>query len=588
MATYYIDYNRGSDANAGTSKAAPKQNVSFISTLSGQHEIYLASDSTWTFGPPTGWASSNRISLSNLTGTAAAPSIISSYNPNGVIGNSKPTLRYQYRPASAEWVWDTTVLNGYPKGWYFPMTATFALTDQMVLIYTSRDNFIVVPSVWQGAGSNNINNFTNGITNDSLRYYAESNRMYLSYNGANSGQNPSQVFGANNIVFGAATCISSSASTASQYLVIDNLRCEYGGKLLYLNPNSGAATTTGCVIRNCDTYYTGGLLLFQNAALWSDVHIYNNNMIQTSGPAIHFLSPNTSALVENNNFQYGNISDARGGFVYVQSLTPRTNGNQGNGDIIIRKNSFDYAFNGTSTATYDGAAVYLENSSDGAVVANNIVTNSFMAFQTNSGRASTIVGNLVLNCDMFGVFTDANSNNTSNYLVANNTFVATKTANQFAHGLAWPRNNGECNATWGYYSGTGITSFKMINNAFIGNDSRKNTSVWGDTYGRSSGAQWVNGNAVATNNYVTGYSSVYLRDTSGNDLSSYAQVLTQGDTGFDANYRISSSSCLFRAGTNVAKIVYDFDGFPFNNKPSIGCFEAKDFPVNFYDNWSPV
>ena len=95
MAVRYIDFNRGSDANSGSTPALAWKNLSagFNFNPGAGGGLFLASDSVWDIAPTR--AAHNGLTQTQFNGASGNPAFITAYDPVANTTGSMPTMANQ-------------------------------------------------------------------------------------------------------------------------------------------------------------------------------------------------------------------------------------------------------------------------------------------------------------------------------------------------------------------------------------------------------------------------------------------------------------------------------------------------------------
>jgi hypothetical protein len=178
-------------------------------------------------------------------------------------------------------------------------------------------------------------------------------------------------------------------SNSANFLIVENIRVERGGTLLFVYSSSGSRTV---IVRGCESY-DAAMPVRCGADTGSDLTIEvtgcNFRESQNTFVAIN-PGPAGSGRVK----VYGNTFVGGGrswpsGQVYTQGKIA---------SVQIVGNDFSRANYGTVHAPTDGCAIYAETGSTRTIVAGNRIRDCYQAMQDNSGGQITWMGNLAVNC----------------------------------------------------------------------------------------------------------------------------------------------------------------------------------------------
>ena len=382
MPVYKIDFNRGNDTNDGIS--APWKNLSKLATLTPVtgDVIALASDSWWVL--------ENRIALpANTNGTRASPILITKYDPFGA-SNEKPRISlrktlvagdFTYDAPNNAWVFDSTSMvatGGLNWSCFLRLGGEDALRQEAGLPLVSVDK------TWSQSGRN-------------LYVYAPAGVNPVNYYG-------SVEFGHSNNAF--------AFSGSGNFLVVEKLKICDGGGLLFAYSSSGTRTIIVRDIEASDAACT--IRTFHDTGSNLTVEVLDSLFDDSQNVHIAAYSANLNVgafLVKNCEFIGGNRGYPQGQ-VYLQTRLSHTH---------VIGNKFSGARYGTVHHQSDGCAVYSEVGADRVLVSGNIVIDTYLAFQDNSGRGSVWSGNVIARCKAAMKVTDETNVGATNHRFYNNT-----------------------------------------------------------------------------------------------------------------------------------------------------------------------
>lgn len=594
MTVRYIDFNRGSDAADGSTPALAWKNLSMMNNfLPGDGGgIYLACDSVWEIAQSL--AASGSQLQTRFNGAYGSPAFITSYVPSGSDSSQLPTITRRMIPVPADWTWDSTLNYGVAKGWYLQFAYASSAWDVLVDV-----NGVIVETTNQDTTNNtglgyingvqngvNAGNYVNGMTYDTLRFNfdwsganvngATGARLYLSGLGLHTpgaGNDPSSVYGpgAIKVAFGQFWSFYDSLN----YTTISGIRCAGGGGLL-IYQGTEDTIRQGFEMTGCTSYDTVCPVRINSGTgsvattKWT-VDIHDNRFDRLTGPAFLGYGVGVSGYYRNNIMTNGNLASSMGGGVYCQ-LKPSTVGGV-RVPFRVEDNVADTWKNGAGNNTWDGCCYYADIQDQGTIFSRNTAKNSYIAFQCGSGHRSEWYANKSLNCEYFGLFNNAASVDTQDYIFAHNLHVAAARGT-FTHGQA---ANVHPYTFAVYASGlpANFVAGKIINNVFINNPAQPNEvplMAWQDT-------QWQAGKIVVQNNAFIGYGSrLVVSDFNVVDKTSLSASVSTTITAAKINgdYSIQFGSSLMNAGKNLdaISIFNDFRGVRYNEPPSIGPHEA--------------
>lgn len=515
MTTYYIDYNRGSDANAGTSSGAPWKNLSKLATqvaASGDN-VLLASDSRWDvtshINIAAGWG-----------GTAARPVTIGRYFPAGV-NSGKPTVSRKRAIAANEWTYDAG-----NNGWY----VTWFGVNVGWGSYIEIDGEI---GVWQVSALPMSS--VQGAWKD-----AATGKVYVY---APAGTNPTDYYGS--VYFAPHERGTFSFSATGSFVVIEDIDALEGGGLLQYYSNSGSRAMK---VRRCSFEGTS-IALYQSVETAGSAKLSVEDCEFSDGVSAYINAIGSGGFggldVRRCKFRGGHKGSAAGN-VYVQARGAPS---------IIAFNDFDGPSYGTWSQQNDGAAIYAELGSSGVVAVGNVIRNAVVAMQENSGRKSTWMGNLILDCKLAMKCQDDGAVGATDHKFYNNTIINAGTpvppqGPNSAPGLGW----------WGFQNLSGID---IRNNLF--------TMYSGATPGAVIMVGTGASGTIANNAHSGGFSAMAQTYLGGASPISPTGTVTD-DPLVDESYRVTEGSPCIGAGQYLPGVKH-FGGASMNPaSPDIGAF----------------
>ena len=593
MAIRYIDANRGDDSNSGASSALPWRTLAKAYNFSpgAGGGLYLASDSVFEINPTK--TAHNAIIQTQFNGGDGNPAFLTSYDPVANTTGQKPTIQYRMFPQVSDWQWDAADNFGYPKGWYIQFDWIVLSNDVLVKVGGE-----FVPTTNQSSPGNqgygSINGdyegayqgqFVNGMSRDTLRFNIDlsgidvggivKSRLYLSGFGLldhNAGHDPSSVFGPGQIMLGLRSAF--YFYNSSNYVDLSNIHCQDGGGLVTFD-GLGDRVTQGAVVRDCSFYNTQTPVNIIQATgnpsttkIAFDIH--DNVSDLTSGPALTAYKIGIAGYYRNNELSRGNRCSSMGGGAYIQSTVSTVGGARD--PFVVCSNIADDWKNGTGNNSFDGSCYYAEIRDTGTIFKNNIAKNSYVAFQCGSGSRSECYGNIVLNCEKFGMWNNPTSPQASDYFIAHNLFIGAAQGT-FGHGQDTESSPSVAVIT---HSGDIANSvgFTFVNNCLVlpGGDDRIGLNVL-------TSAAWTLGKATVMTNVVVCDSAMKIGCDIGTVdktvASSTLAIPRDGCRFVDADYHIDAGSALFAAGVDLIGEQFDFNSVRYYSPPSIGPHEVQ-------------
>lgn len=516
MAAYYVDYNRGSDSAAGTSRAAAWQNLSKLAsqTLSSGDTVFLASDSTWNIA--------SRVLLATIAGTQSSPCTITSYVAGGASA-SKPTISYNFDIASSEWTYDAP-----NNGWYKDLGFPVGRMARIVLGGRYYANYY----------------YDSPPLPSTERAFTKSSNLLYVY--APSTTDPTTYYGSVNV--GPSDRGALTLSNNGAYCVFDGIKFENSGTGILAFGSSG---TRFLVVRNCEAN-NGAPLLFINTITGGEYgFLFEKN--SGYGAVSGFFHCQDAGgvgmgnwIARDNKFSTSCLGYPQGA-MYIQ-----VRGAYG----LVERNWFSDAKYGTNLQINDGCAVYVEAGANNVLVRGNYVENSHCAMQDNSGRTATFIGNIFNNCRMAMKVTDESNNSATVHTFQNNTIIN--------GGIAIPPvgpNSVSGTGWWAYETTTPAMTLNITNNIFHAHP---------DAYGTNAIETPVSALGTIANNAYFGYSGIaesYL----GGSASPTPTGTINADPKIGNNFNTYSAS-LRGAGVTLGGL--DFHSKEFGAFPNIGASQT--------------
>jgi hypothetical protein len=582
MTDYYVDFNRGLDTNAGTSKNAAFKSLSKLSALSlpAGSNILLANDSFWDIQEDL--TAANYLTLNNLTqGVSGNRVTIQGYDYSIATG-TKPIVSYTMYPQSSWWTWDATV-----SAWYLQLSTAIWGNGGIGIVANG------VYAVSTGAGVRNgnesvINSIvgTNGVTANTFRWVVPSTnsgtRLYVAGYGLSATTNPTDYYGQGNIKIMPAGYISLYQPTYTRFTGI-----EFRGGGLYATYGAGDVIKPGLELDNCAFNDVGGIIQNSMNSATSgtqiDYNIHDNTANRVSRMGI-YLTGYTTGTIKNNHFSYGNLNQSAGGFVYTQLKKPSSNGY-----MLVTKNYAEYALNGNGERRFDGSCYYADYLDNGTVFDSNIAAHSYKATQGNGGAQTTWVRNIAYDCCKFGTWTDAQAVGTSNYVIDSNTWISSNTPNDYFHGDQESTTGSMPAIGMWTNTGIGITGLQVTNNLLI---ARGDFSLMG-SMGTYNNTIMSGGLPIIKNNALVGNfgSKPKIASISGTDYTSTYPTQINGAFNNDIGYvnglpaTLSASSIASGAGLQATTQETDYNGTVRFSPRSIGALEVSRTAQVFSPAW---
>lgn len=560
MPDYFIDTNRGNDSNAGTSKdTAWKTLEKFRATVASGG---IAAGSNVLLESSSIFNESRYLRLGTgtselLNGTVGARTTIGKYDYSSQY-SGRPRVGWAVEPVSADWVFDATF-----GLWYLPQVIHYGLSNQQ---WGGHPRVTIggrlCPIVRYQSSS-----FTRGSLPSAdyevFSYEAtQPGRLYIY---SHAGVNPSDYYGPGSIRASSSQRGVFAFSRCGSFVTVEGIELFEAGKLVSIFLDSTApGPVEGFVMRDVRASGVGVCADFtstDSTKPFANLEISGCVVEDAGGYGFHLSGYFRGASVRRNIHRRGNLARSDGGAVYIQgaSAAPMEG-------VVVCDNTYERMGANTKGSESDGCAVYCEVRSSGVLVARNVVRDSYMAFQDNSGRNNEWLSNVALNCDSFIKVTDADN------LAApgKTTRIANNTA--ILRGSYW-QTYGSADAGIKLMKGPSVAAgnytYDVRNNLLVLKDadpSRENAAV-----------QDESGTTLSqSNNAIYGWSKQRTRVGLTTELGLSGAITA--DPLLDANFRPLPGSPLIGAGTHLG-YRRDFDGKQRPNPPSIGAFDVAKVRV---------
>ena len=408
--TIYVDPLRGNDNYAGTSAAAPYKTLDKVASLTLLPGTVIALANGALF------EQTDRVVFRNLNGTPAQRIFLTNYDPGG-IPDTLPKIRYRFRPAASDWIWDAD-----RSAWYFPHPRGRKFNYAYVRFGDGS---------WGSSYTYEVNKGTisyQAALTQAYRHVADQTKFRM-YVYAPADQNPTVFYNGVTIAGDDSGCL--LLLRCGSYVTIENIDFEEAPPLVCVGAfDPMTANIAGLEVRNCHGANVVGLL-----GSWADAHPYTVQVnvhdcsLQHYSAAGVVVANNANAcVIEDNWFFDGGKCCSSAGAVYLQDRKVPSAVGSG---TIVQRNFVDTYANGIGDHPYDGAGIYCEIYSNNCLIRNNIVINCHTAFQDNSGKSNAFVGNL-LHCDRALMVTDQGETYAGNPVFDGNTVYSTHGRGSYA------------------------------------------------------------------------------------------------------------------------------------------------------------
>jgi len=533
MTTKYIDWNRGSDSNDGSTPALAWKNLTKIddTAYAAGDAFLLASDSVWEYdiatriAPPNTW-----------TGTRSNPVVIGRYAVEST-STSLPTIRWNRRLLTTDWTYDAG-----NNCWYYD--APFSIGDYCM---------VRVVGTWlpsrTGAASGSAGlplasvdgRYHNGSGGTATRFY-----MY-----APSGTNPTTYYG--EVLLGITGTGLFTVSSARGFVKFQDLRFEETGN--GISGFSGTAADVGIIVHRIEgetvSTLVSGVVVGATGQLYVDIKELD---ITDWGSTAVWTYASAGAGFRQVDIARCRIHDGMHnysqGAIYHQV---RTTG--------MRSQIYDNVFSGvrfgTRDKTADGCAIYCEIGSSDTDVYRNRVDDSYMAYQDNSGRANRWFSNIATGCKTFMKLSDETDVGAMDAEIFGNTaIVGASVSPEFGSGD----------------TGTGIRCITDVNQTGV----RINNNLFVNTGSLVGTAILTPSTTITTrnfdNNAVTNYTYVAKREFGPFTTETVTGTVT-ADPLLTDSYKPRPGSPLLGAGTHLG-YTRDIDRKQRPNPPAIGAYDV--------------
>ena len=441
MATsYFIDFNRGSDSNAGTSTGAPWKTLAKITntaSLGPGDQVLLADDSEFDLA-----IADRVVPQNNWTGTLANPVIIGKYSPSSQSVGNKPVIRWNIQTAPSDWTYD-----GAKNGWIYTHPTAHINAQCLVRLGDTWDAHCPDQTVNAAVASidGRWNVGQSASSNDRIILWAPADTNPVTYYGGVL-ISPAAV--------GAITLSSGRGAITVENILFERTGC---GVSMYSGTTAAANFVARCLSgRICSglVYASGDTSGVLKAwVLDCDLWDFGSTGLQAyavGGAGIAYLEIARNRL---GNGGHGNSQAA----IYLQVRNSAR-------DVIthVHHNWVTGYRWGTRDKGYDGSAIYCETGSDGVLVYANVAERMYCAYQDNSGRRNRWMGNVAAECRLGMRIGDQQNNNQSDTYLYNNTFLIGALSQQPTE---WGASQGaEYPGVWMYKSTGGNLNVTAANN----------------------------------------------------------------------------------------------------------------------------
>ena len=560
MADYFIDANRGNDANSGLSKDAAWKTLEKFRTVASAggiaagSNVLLESSSIFNesrylrFGTGTSEL---------FNGSAAARTTIGKYDYSSQY-SGRPRIQWVVTPSASDWVFDATF-----GLWYISPVVQYGNNNQQ----------------WGGHPRVTINgrlctvvryqssSFTRGplpsADYEVFSYEAsQPGRLYV-YSPA--GVNPSDYYGAGAIKASSSSQGVFAFNRCGSYITIRDLELFEAGKLASIfSDSTSLGDVAGFRLVGVSGNGVGVLAGFTATAsnrLITGLEISRCVVQDAAGYGFHINGSFRDVRVQGNRHVRGNLARTDGGGIYIQGVASGVMES-----VLVSDNYFERMSANSKGSESDGCAVYCEVRATGVTVARNLVRDSYMAFQDNSGANNLWASNVAANCDTLIKVSDADNlaQPGKTTRIINNTALL--------RGSFW-QTYGPTDAGVKLMKGPSVSAsnytYEVRNNALLldkADPSRADSAAVQDEAGTT---------LLQSNNAISGWDKQRTRVGLTTELG-LPGVVTGSLLLDPTTYRPLAGSPLIGAGLNVGPLL-DKSGKRFARRPTIGAYEAIQF-----------
>lgn len=533
MTTYYVDYNRGSDSNAGTSMSAPWKHWTKIddAAKSAGDVILFANDSVWEYDlstrvtPPTSWV-----------GTQTKPVVIGKYSPLSA-GTGNPTVRWNTKIAAGDWTYSA------PNNcWQYTSP-----------LDPGAQCLVRLGNTW---AASRIDGTQLPLASVDGRYSASGTTFSLY---APAGTNPTDYYG--------EVLLSSqkgflALSSERNCIDVEDIDFEYtcAGIVAY----SGTAADVRFNLRRIGGRFVS-VPIYANSDSPGQLFlsIKDCNFTEWGSAAIHVLTNGGAGMkqveISGNTITNGLHCFAQGA-IYIQT--------RGTGLVTrVHDNHISGVRWGSRDKIYDGCGIYVETGADVVEVYRNTIYDAGCAMQDNSGRGSKWFSNLVYDCKTAMRVSDQSDRNAMAHEFYNNTCIVGVDKSAYSEFGVQPSEAG-----WRCYRPTGtITSLLVKNNVFVNQGAVQAAAILTPEVTPIT-SSYINNAASG------GYTNIAAREHTPFTVETSTGSVT-ADPFLTDDYRPKSGSPLLQAGVHLG-YTRDINGKQRPNPPSIGAYDVATMKQN--------
>lgn len=362
MTTYYIDFNRGNDANLGTSIAQAWQNPSKLATLgiTTNDSVFFARDSIWNLSAGVGLAS-----MVAASGTLGNPVYFGAYD-TVLETTAKPQLNWNVSIAPGDWTYD-----GARNGWYctpvagWPASSMSRLAVGNTIAYRQSTD-------WP-------------LSSAYLSWKEDVNNVYLQ---APAGVDPTTLYGS--VVYGPEKGALYFANKG-RHVLIENLSAVNASAPVGFYNNTLDHDWT---LRNIDVDGCAPLYLINTLSGTGSTRIVVDsfNAINSPSASIHPLHGGSGS-----NY-YRNLTIRNSRFVNGNKYNPQGAIYSAAKNVIVEDCYFSDMYYASPGSAVDGSGLYQDLGGDGIIGRRNTFERCTIAMQQGNTASATFIDNLILDC----------------------------------------------------------------------------------------------------------------------------------------------------------------------------------------------
>lgn len=399
MPIYYLDNNRGNNANNGLSPLTPWKDLSQIAATTGAtagDAFLLADDSFWFLAPtqrvvpPTSW-----------TGQERNPVIIGKYSPSSQSVGQRPLITWHANTVREDWTYNAGL-----NGW----TYLYPTSNLNLLMLVRLGNSWDKPD----ASMLDVNSDAPVASVDGRYVVRTDSQTVLLY--APAGINPVDYYG--KVVVSPFAVGAITLASGRRWITVQDIAFRESG--CGVACNSLNADPAGFVVQRCRSELGGLACAIGFAGGNLRAWIRDNECEDFGAVAVQVQASGgqgvTYAEVARNRINNGGRNSSQAS-IYIQSRNL-----QGSTNCVVHGNEVSNYRWGTRGKGSDGCGIYLETGSQSVRVFGNIVHDQFIALQDNSGRQNFWTGNVVYNSRRAMRITDEANNAAAHVHFYNNTF----------------------------------------------------------------------------------------------------------------------------------------------------------------------